>query len=674
MHDLAVAAGPKIELLHQTRMRLRVRYAAGIDGAALRARLDQMAGVTRVRLAPAIRSLTVEHDGRIATRDALLRMIRQRQQATEKIRPSTTRASGARSRHSKPAGPATPLAPALVAATIPAFPAAIRPWLALAAVAGRAVLSKTLRTEPMALALDSVSLATTALTGHPLASATSVILGALSERWSQRLLADTDELLERIAPVENPLYAVKRGGKALELAPQDLEVHDLVYLRDGWTTPIDGVVSEGRATLMQHMQSGHSPQRLVSAGSRIFAGESIESGKIALLVEQLASRSRGARLREHIRHAVHSRDQPGRLSPNIERLIALPITSAALVVALTGDVARAAAMLQADPQQGLALAQPVAREASLYALARKGVLMSGMEAIERLASATTIAVEDVGILTESAWRVETIESHERSIDEGRVRQWLARLAGSDAAVSNRLTFPDHRVAAWREHGAVLRDGKRFLHFCGSALAMRTWDIELPQPDRRSLMRRIAIICDGALQAIVQLVSPLRSDLVGQFERLRALGVARLAIFTEDPAAQPAHVLTRLGADEIVCADRNSQADWLSDAAMRGERVALVHTGMRNLLPPGGLSLCPIDAEAGAHGALLGNPLESLIAGRQVAQQVQRRLHRHYASSVIVNGVLMGGSALALWPPIITAGLHHGFAFVLLQDSLRLAEA
>ncbi|MCX8113931.1 MAG: hypothetical protein N3D71_02545, partial [Burkholderiaceae bacterium] len=77
-----------------------------------------------------------------------------------------------------------------------------------------------------------------------------------------------------------------------------------------------------------------------------------------------------------------------------------PMTAAGLVLALTGDAARTAAMLQADPQMGLALAQPVAREASVYATARHGMLLTGLESLDRLATATTFAFKDVGVLTE----------------------------------------------------------------------------------------------------------------------------------------------------------------------------------------------------------------------------------------------------------------------------------
>ena len=45
-----------------------------------------------------------------------------------------------------------------------------------------------------------------------------------------------------------------------------------------------------------------------------------------------------------------------------------------------------------------ALAQPVAREAALYATARSGALLSGLESLDRLATATSFAFEDVGVL------------------------------------------------------------------------------------------------------------------------------------------------------------------------------------------------------------------------------------------------------------------------------------
>jgi len=97
----------------------------------------------------------------------------------------------------------------------------------------------------------------------------------------------------------------------------------------------------------------------------------------------------------------------------------------------------------------------------------------------------------------------------------------------------------------------------------------------------------------------------------------------------------------------------------------------VHTVLRDLVPPGSLSLTPTDADAGSHGVLLGDPLASLVAARRVAQRVHRRLRLQQGAATAANAALMAAAALRWLPPIGTSLLHHGFALLLLLDSLRV---
>jgi cation transport ATPase len=360
------------------------------------------------------------------------------------------------------------------------------------------------------------------------------------------------------------------------------------------------------------------------------------------------------------------------LTPDLERLVAVPVTAAGLVLALTGDAARTAAMLQADPQLGIALAQPVAREAAVYATARSGLLLGGLEALDRLATATTLAFEDVGVISQPYWFVERIESHRPGVSEARVLEWLTRLAGHADATLAGAGFPDEQVARWREHGAVLRQDGRFLHVAGAQQIGRTWDITMAEPDRRSLVRRLGIVENGELLATVHMGCRLHDGVAERFAQLRALGVKRIAIFTEDPTAQPAAALGALGADAVVSRDRDAQERWLVEATERGERVALVHTGLRELLPPGGLSLCPVDADSGAHGVLLGEPLASLVAARATAGAIRRQLRLQFAGSVTLNAALMVGAAMRWLPPIAIAVVKHGAGLLLLQQGSDLA--
>lgn len=646
---------------HETATRLRLRFARSEQVAPARVALELLSGVNSVRASRAARSLAIHHDGRLRTRQAIVQVATAL--AAEPHSPRLPR----RRDESLPIE-----APLLAAALTPLLPKQARPIAALALVAGKSWHAWRRGEDITAAALDSIALISTALSGHPLTATTSLLMGSLAERRRNALLGETDRLLAGLALAPDDAMTVVRAGNVTQLAIDSIEVGDSVRVAAGQVVPVDGIVLDGAAEVVALPVSA-ATTHAVAHGVRLPAGTRVLSGAVTLRAERPAAQSRVARLREHVRHLLRTRDAPGALTPDLDRLVALPLTAAGLVLALTGDAARTAAMLQADPQLGIALAQPVAREAAVYATARSGLLLGGLEPLDRLATATTIAFEDVGVLGAPYWHVERIAVGRPDVSATQVIDWLVRLAGhADASLAD-AGFPDEQVARWREHGALLRDGSRLLHIAGARQIAQTWALAMSEPDRRSLVRRLGVVESGQLIATIHLGCRLHEGVAQHFAQLRALGVRRIAIFTEDPTAQPATALTQLGADEVVSHDRAAQERWLAAASERGERVALVHTGLRDLLPPGGLSLCPVDAEAGAHGVLLGAPLASLVAARATALAVRKQLRRQTAGSVTLNAALMVGAAMRWLPPMATAMLKHGASLVLLQQGSRLAQ-
>jgi cation transport ATPase len=653
-------SGLPIAILHETATRLRVRLASGGDLSHARVALETLDGVRSVRISPSTRSIAFDYDGRSSTRAAVLERL---------AAPVPTDAVTSLPRRD---AVSFPLEVPLVAASLaPLLPAPARSAVALALVAGRSLSALRTGGDVAATALDAVSLATAALTGHPLTATASVAMGALAEQRRDAMLRETDRLLAQLAPASARSYDAERAGEPLEVAADDVQTGDEAWLDIGAVVPADGIVISGQADVLTPLLAA-ATNRTIRRGARVESGTTVRAGRIRIRFERPAATSRSARLNDHVRHVLRTRDAPGPLTPDLERLVALPVTAAGLLLALTGDAARTATMLQADPQTGIALAQPVAREAALYATARSGALLSGLESLDRLATATSFAFEDVGVLADARWYVERVTPHAGAADPAAARHWLSRLAGyrDDRLIDAGL--PDARVAAWREHGALLRLPDRTLHIGGAVLVARTWGLPMPEPDRRSLVRRLGIVEDGRLLATVHLGCRLRPRVMAHLAELRALGVRRIAVFTEDPTARPALALTRLGADDVVSHDRRSQERWLDEAVEQGERVALVHTGLRDLLPPGGLSLCPVDADAGAHGVLLGDPLASLVSARRAAMTVRRALRQRFGRSVTLNAGLMIAAAMRWLPPIAIASIKHGLNVLLLEESAGLA--
>lgn len=655
-------------IAHETAQRLRLQVSSSVSLTDLRVQFERLPGVASVRISPSIRSLTVRHDGRRRTRAAVLGALERELRA-----PRHVGSTAPRQRPKGRRGAGLPqMLPALATATLPLAPAGARPAIALGALAVRTLTRPPQERRTAAFLLDTLSLATTALTGHPFATTASILLGSVAERWRDDLLEDADRLLEHLTPPVDADYLTTRDGATMRLEVNALRTGDVVQLDSGQVVPADGLVRSGKARIAPRTRTEAPEGREVSRGRRLASGERLASGTLRYVVERPASRSQGRRMREHVRHTLRTRDTPGGLTPDLERLAALPVSAAGLVLAITGDAGRSAAMLQADPQHGLLLSHPVAREAALYALAREGLLGHGLETVERLATATVLAVEDIRILTERSWRVTEVRSPDGRLTPATVRHWLAQLAGIDSIDAANAGFRDRQVSEWLEHGAVLHDPPRTLHIAGAEPLRRTWAMQLAHVDRGSLERVLGIVADGRLVGSVKLQVALRPHVATQLQQLRRLGFRSIAVLTEDLEESPGEELAALGADVVISSSRDAQGRWLEKAVEDGEQVALLHTGLRDLLPPGGLSLCPAEAEAGAHAVLIGEPLRSLIAARSVAQSLRHELRRQFAATMTVNAALMVASGLRLIPPLVNTSLHHAATLALLRNSMNLA--
>jgi cation transport ATPase len=669
-------------ILHETRTRLRLRAPAAGADATLADALRRVPGVLSVRTNGRLACVIVQHDGAPRTRATVLRACRDT--ARRSAGPGPARGES-REPHCDPgrpptAGVALGWATAVAAAAVPALPRGLRAGAALGVVGVRAA-TRLARTSPDAAAvlLDSVSLGALAVTGQAPTVSASVLLRLLAEGLSERLVRQADGLLREVLPQAAVAYPVRRpdADRTVRTLCGRIRPGDRLRLADGDVVPVDGCVTAGSAVLHSVMVTGAT--RSVDVGAHVRAGERLVDGRFEMQAESDAAGSRLERLRAQVAHAIASHDPVGRLTPDLERWLSLPLSGAAVVFGLTGDGARAAAMLQADPMRGLDLAMPVAREAAQYVLARHGLLAAGLASAERLADARTLLLQDTGVMAVGRWTLAALRIRSGG-DPSRVRAWLARLAGIPSEALETGGIADATVRAWTRHGALLRIDGAEIHLAAGDRLERVWGLPMPPPATDgadgSLRRTFAVVADGRVEASVALASAWRAGIEPRLARLRRLGFDRIAVCVERDGDASTASAARSSWHRMAGVDALDEAspavrEWL-DASGAGDAPAvIVHTVLRDLVPPGSLSLAPANADAGAHGVLLGDPLASLEAARRLALRLRRRLRNRQALAVAGNAALMTAAALRWLPPIATTLLHHGFAVGVLLDSLLI---
>lgn len=654
-------------ILHETPQRLRIALPDGAAAAACAAAVGALAGVRSTRLNARLGCLVVSHDGRDGLREAVLATLTPGGPAP--LVPVEAVPAPTPSRKLQPAPPLrAELLPLALAAAVPWLGGPWRAGAAAAAVAARfALRPQRLRERPLGTLLEGGAQLTLAFSGQAPVVATSLALRWLAEQLSARFVGQSEALLAQLLPSPAEQYQALRDGAEDAWWPlRQLRVGDRLRLYPGDVVPLDGCVLQGEAWLEPALPG--SAAHRVAIGDAVAAGERLQRGSLELRVEADAEHSRLARLQRQLRQLLAAR--PAAQTPDLSGGLALPLTAAALVLGFTGDRARAAALLQADPQQGPDLARPLAHEASLLALARQGLLTAGPETVQRLARSRVLLIEVQGVLSSGRWTLARVQAR-RGHSAARVRRWIALAVGADAAELDTLHLPERLLRDWCRHGALWRSAGQDIHLADAERLQRIWGLSLAaspaaSPSQR-LRLRLACVVDGRLAAELEFESDWRDDLAGALPQLAALGFERLALLGRDAPLQLPGT--------VHLADAEAAAAWLAEATEGGRQPALLlHRTLRDVVPPGSLSLSPLDAEGGAHGLLVGDPLSRLLAARRLAQRVERELRWRDELAIGVNAALMTLGALRLLSPMSTALLHHGMALALLLHSLRLQAA
>jgi P-type Ca2+ transporter type 2C len=240
------------------------------------------------------------------------------------------------------------------------------------------------------------------------------LLDAWQQRRSQRALAE-------LARLSSPRARVIRGGVDLELAPEQVQLGDLLRLDEGDRVAADAQLREGVGLWLDtSVLTGESlPLEVSQRGQLIQAGSLVASGRGLAEVVAVGEATELGRLGRSLTSVT---PPPTRLQRHTRRLTArLTVLALGLCAALallqgglSGDwstallaaLALALAVLPNEIPVVLALFLAL----GALRLARIGVLARWPAAVESLGSATVLAVDKTGTLTENRMAVQQLLS------------------------------------------------------------------------------------------------------------------------------------------------------------------------------------------------------------------------------------------------------------------------
>ena len=252
-------------------------------------------------------------------------------------------------------------------------------------------------------------------------SLTMFVFFLLTGRWlEQRLRGRTarslDSLMQRLPDsVERQLAS----GLFERVAVRRLLPGDLIRVLPGEAFPADGRIVSGDTFADEALLTGESRPVARPAGSPVLAGSYNLSGAVQVRIEQTGPTTRYAQIVALMERAAVDKPRLALLADRVAKpFLWFVLIAAALAAAFwwDSDPARAlmaaVAVLIVTCPCALSLATPSAMLTSAGLLARQGVLVRRLQALEALAEVDTVIFDKTGTLTEARMGLRAVSTRD----------------------------------------------------------------------------------------------------------------------------------------------------------------------------------------------------------------------------------------------------------------------
>ena len=470
---------------------------------------------------------------------------------------------------------------------------------------------------------------------------------------------------------EVPIAAVRAG--------------DIVLLRPGERSAVDGAVIEGQSKIDQSLITGETMPVKAGPGTAVYAGTLNLSGALRVRVSAAAEGTLLAEIARLLENAVQARSRYLQLADRASRLYA-PVVHAAALLTMIGWVAfgaswhdaivTAIAVLIITCPCALGLAIPAVQTIVSGALFRSGVLLNSGDAVERLAEIDRVIFDKTGTLTLPELDVANAANIPQAVFDlaGRlaltshhpVAAAVARAARAKSPLAGAEEITGQGVRGFAD-GIEVKLGRP--SFCeAEGLAS---DILVGDPEASVVAFRHGEACH-----VFAVRQRLRSDAADTIAALRQGGI-EVEILSGDREPAVRHAAQSLGVHEwragVTPADKIARIDELK---RQGFKVMMIGDGMNDApaLAAAHVSMSPVTAthlsQATADLVFLGDRLAPVGAAIDFSRKALRLMRQNLWLAVGYNCLAVPLAVAGLATPLLAAAAMSGSSLIVILNALR----
>ena len=417
-------------------------------------------------------------------------------------------------------------------------------------------------------------------------------VGELFEGYAEGKSRDSIAHLMEIKPDSATLWRKEESGewKEVAVAPDEVNVGDIIVIRPGEKVPLDGVVTEGKSALNTVALTGESLPRDVAEDDEVISGCVNLSGVLRVRVTKAYGESTVSKIIRLVESAGETKSKSETFITRFARIYTPIVVFAAIALAIVPPLLiaftqhlspitlfstwlyRALMFLVVSCPCALVISVPLTFFGGIGGASRRGILIKGASYIDVLSKIDTVVFDKTGTLTHGQFAVTAV--HPDSCDEHQLLHLAAHVehfSTHPIGAALRDAFPDEatdgcKVSNVREvagQGIIAAVGDKEVAV-GNTKLMDA--VGAKWHDCQHLGTIIHVAIDGKYAGHIVINDQIKADSAEAIKALGELGVKRTVMLTGDRKEVAENVANTLGLTEyhaeLMPADKVAQVEQL----------------------------------------------------------------------------------------------------------------
>jgi Cd2+/Zn2+-exporting ATPase len=421
----------------------------------------------------------------------------------------------------------------------------------------------------------------------------------MAVRKSKKSIADLMDIRPDFANLKN-------SDTLIKVAPDTVNIGDVIIIKPGEKIPLDGIVIEGSSMLDTKALTGESVPRKATISDTVLSGCVNQSGKLSVKVTKTFGESTVSKIINLIEQASNKKAKPENFITTFARyytpcVVTLAVLIAVLPPLLSGGIwqdwiNRGLIFLVISCPCALVLSIPMSFFAGIGKAASKGILVKGGNYLDAFNSIDIAVFDKTGTLTKGVFKVIAIESA-----EGFSEDTLLELAANAEVFSNHpiaISIMDEYTNRRSEtktkskelsnyteisgHGvSVILDSKTIL--AGNQKLMVKMNIAFQES--QSTGTKVYVALGGIYAGCIVISDEIKPDSEFAISGLKERGVRKTVMLTGDNPHIARAIVAEAGLDEVYAGllphEKVEKVEILNSQKRAGAKLAFIGDGIND---------------------------------------------------------------------------------------------